>query len=239
MLNKKLTTITNATQGLGRWINTTLAHEEYILLMVDVQANKINAAHKKITDTGCRAVAYKLDLCNVEKISDFLEFTAAEYCRVDVLIHNNAIDITLPITELSVVHWDKVINTNLRAVFIMSKFVLTLVVKRGSEYIINIVTTLALRCWAEAPASHEGKWGLCGFSQVRFTEAGSVHIKMFSIIKEGMQASFLLDRFSDPDPTKLQEPQNVADIIRFILSHSTKTILLEIVALPLKEPSKQ
>ncbi len=46
---------------------------------------------------------------------------SSEYGRLDVLVNNAAIDKTVSVEELSVEEWDRIMATNLRAPFILSK----------------------------------------------------------------------------------------------------------------------
>ncbi len=237
MKDKKIVIVTGAAQGLGKAICTTLACKEYTILMVDLQEEKLKNVQEEILNTGCDAVSYPLNLCKEEEIADFFEFVERKYGSINILINNAGADVTKPVTELSITEWDKVVNTNLRASFIMSKFALQMMKREKSGHIINIISTAALRGWTEASAYHASKWGLRGFSQALFTEARRDNIKVSAIIAGGMRTAFLLDRFPDLDQTKLQEPLNVAKTIQFILSQPEETTVPEVMVLPLQETS--
>jgi NADP-dependent 3-hydroxy acid dehydrogenase YdfG len=52
-----------------------------------------------------------------------------------------------------------------------------------------------------------------------------------------MKTPFLLERFPDLDQTKLQDPKNVAQTIRFILSQPEETVIPEMMVIPVQETS--
>jgi hypothetical protein len=52
-----------------------------------------------------------------------------------------------------------------------------------------------------------------------------------------MRTPFLLDRFPDLDPNVLQDPRNVAETVRFVLSQPDETVIPEIMVLPVRETS--
>ena len=47
----------------------------------------------------------------------------------------------------------------------------------------------------------------------------------------------ILDRFPDTDPGVLQDPKNVADTIRFVLTQPEETVIPEVMVLPMRETS--
>ena len=60
---------------------------------------------------------------------------------------------------------------------------------------------------------------------------------MSTVVVGGMKTPFLLDRFKDIDQSKLQDPANVAEAVRFVLSMPRESIIPEIMVLPLQETS--
>src|SRR4051812_27462829 len=107
----------------------------------------------------------------------------------------------------------------------------------GHGHIVNIASTAAKRAWENASAYHASKWGLLGLSHALHTEGRPHGIKVTAIITGGMRTAFLLDRFPDIDVTTLQDPQNVADTVRFCLLQPAGTVIPELMVLPMKETS--
>jgi short-subunit dehydrogenase len=109
--------------------------------------------------------------------------------------------------------------------------------ERKSGHIVNIVSTAAKRTWPNASAYHASKWGLLGFTHALHTEARPHNVKVTALICGGMRTPFLLERFPDIDLNNLQEPANVAETVRFILSTPEGTVIPEVMALPMRETS--
>jgi NAD(P)-dependent dehydrogenase (short-subunit alcohol dehydrogenase family) len=234
---EKTVLVTGGAQGLGAAICRELAAAGHVLLVGDLQDEKAQKVAESITAGGGKAHACHLDLGSEDSIRDCIEAIKTERGSIDVLINNAGVDVTKPILEMSVAEWDHVIRINLRAPFVMTKYVLPLMAAQGGGHIINIVSTAALRGWTEASAYHASKWGLRGFTQALFTEARKHEVKVSAIIAGGMKTPFLLDRFPDLDQSKLQDPANVAKTIRFILSQPAETVIPEVMVLPLQETS--
>ena len=108
---------------------------------------------------------------------------------------------------------------------------------RKSGHIVNIASTAAKRAWANASAYHASKWGLLGFSHALHVEARAYDIKVTAVVSGGMRTPFLLERFPDIDTNNLQDPENVAQTIKFVLMQPRETVIPEIMVLPLRETS--
>src|SRR3712207_4356237 len=126
---------------------------------------------------------------------------------------------------------------NLLGPFVMSKCVLPIRRRHGSSNIVNIVSTAAKRAWANAAAYHASKWGLLGLSHALHVEARPHHVKVTAVVAGGMRTPFLLDRFPDLDPGVLQDPTNVAETVRFVLTQPDETVIPEVLVLPMRETS--
>lgn len=236
MQNKKVVLVTGGSQGLGKAICTTLA-EDHIVIIGDIQDAKAAKLAEEIQENNGEAYPLHLDVSKEENVKEALQEITGKYGRLDVLINNAGVDFTKPITEMSVAEWDVVMSVNLRGPFITSKYVLPVMSGQGGGHIINIVSTACLRAWPEASAYHASKWGLRGFTQALFTEARQHGIKVTALIAGGMKTPFLLDRFPDIDQNKLQDPENVAGNIRYILEGPADTAVPEIMVIPLHETS--
>ncbi|HEX5554106.1 MAG TPA: SDR family oxidoreductase [Chitinophagaceae bacterium] len=233
----KVILITGGAQGLGKAICQVLACEDNTILIADLQYEKATEVIRTVREKGCQGLAYTVDLCNEQSIAETIQSIKEKFGRLDVLINNAGVDVTKSVMEMSIGEWDRVINVNLRAPFLMAKSALPLMAAQHNGHIINIISTAALRGWTEASAYHASKWGLRGFTQALFTEARRDNIKVSAIIAGGMKTPFLLDRFPDLDQTKLQDPMNVAQTIKFILTQPAETIIPEVMVLPLQETS--
>jgi NAD(P)-dependent dehydrogenase (short-subunit alcohol dehydrogenase family) len=179
----------------------------------------------------------RLDVGDENEDHQAVRQIVAEHERLDILINNAGTDITLPLEELSVADWDRVLRTNLRGPFLLAKYAFPVMRERGRGQIVNVVSTAAKRTWANATAYHASKWGLLGLSHALHVEGRKHGIKVTAVISGGMRTSFILDRFPEVDPGVLQDPQNVAETIRFVLMQPEETVIPEVLVLPMRETS--
>jgi len=236
-LEGKVVLVTGGAQGLGKEITTTLAEAGATVVIGDIQAEKAEQLKSELTQAGQKVAFKRLDLSDANSVEQVINEIKQEYGSFDVLINNAGIDFTKPVTELSVSEWDAALNVNLRGPFLTSKFGLVVMGEQKSGYIINIISTAALRAWTEASVYHASKWGLRGFTQALFTEARKVGVRVTGLIAGGMRTPFLLDRFPDINPEVLQDPKNVAVQIKNLLLNNTDTVVPELMVIPFMETS--
>jgi len=236
-LNGKIALVTGGGRGLGAAIGKALAADGAHVLVADFQDDLAGAAADAIRQAGGRAEPIHLDVSREDEAERAMKGVLGRHERLDVLVNNAGTDLTVPIEEMSVAEWDRIVAVNLRGPFILSRLALKAMGERGKGHIVNIVSTAAKRAWANASAYHASKWGMLGFTHALHVEARAKKVKVTAVIAGGMRTPFLLDRFPDLDPQVLQDPANVADTVRFVLTQPEETVIPEVMVIPMRETS--
>lgn len=236
-LEGKVALVTGGAQGLGEAICRTLSEIGATVVVADIREDQAEALASELETNGKKVQPLVLDVCNEVMIERAIQRIRADHGRLDVLVNNAGTDRTVSVEDLPVEDWDRVIATNLRGPFVLSKYALPIMKEQGRGHIVNIVSTAARRAWPNAAAYHASKWGLLGFSHALHTEGRPHNIKVTAVIAGGMRTPFLLDRFPDIDVDTLQDPRNVAETIRFVLSQPDETVIPEIMVIPMRETS--
>ncbi|HEY9604377.1 MAG TPA: SDR family oxidoreductase [Allocoleopsis sp.] len=236
-LQGKIAIVTGGGRGLGQAICQMLGEAGAIAIVADIQNDLAEKVSQDIQQDGGKAQALQLDVSNAEQVESALGQIVNQYGHLDILINNAGIDVTLPVEELTVQDWERIMAVNLNGPFIMSKTVIPYMKQQGSGHIVNIASTAAKRTWPNASAYHASKWGLLGFSHALHVEARPHNVKVTAVVAGGMRTPFLLDRFPDIDPNILQDPKNVADTIRYVLMQPEETVIPEVMVLPMREKS--
>lgn len=236
-LAEKVVLITGGGSGLGAATTEVLAEAGAAVIAADVRVEAAEQICQPLRDRGLNAMALHLDITSEQQIETAVQKIVDQYDRLDVLINNAGTDVTVSVEELSIADWDRVMAVNLRAPFVLSKFILPLMKQQGSGHIVNIASTAAKRAWANASVYHASKWGLMGLSHALHVEGRPHGVKVTAVVAGGMKTPFLLDRFPELDPGLLQDPKNVAETIRYILMQPAETVISEIMVIPMRETS--
>jgi len=233
-LKSSVILVTGGGRGLGAAIAQSLAAAGAHVVVGDLDKD---LATKVASDLGGRSMGLRLDVGNEDDVQQALDLTVRELGGLDAVVNNAGTDYTLSVEEMTPEQWDRVMATNLRGPFLVSKYALPILKESRRGHIVNIASTAAKRCWPNASAYHASKWGLLGFTHALHTEARPHGVKVTAVISGGMRTPFLLDRFPDIDVNTLQDPKNVADTVRYVLTQPEETVIPEIMVLPMRETS--
>jgi NAD(P)-dependent dehydrogenase (short-subunit alcohol dehydrogenase family) len=236
-LTGRVALVTGGGRGLGEATCRVLAEAGSTVAVADWRQELADSTAAQLRAAGAESLALRLDVGDEEQARAAIERIVTECGRLDVLINNAGTDVTLAVEELSYDDFDRVLRTNLRGPFVLSKLAFPVMRRQGHGQIVNVVSTAAKRVWANATAYHASKWGLLGLSHALHVEGRKQGIKVTAVISGGMRTPFILDRFPDTDPGVLQDPQTVAETIRNVLTLPEESVIPEVMVLPMRETS--
>ncbi len=138
-MNGKIALITGGAAGIGLKAAQMFAEEGATVYALDVSEKALNALKDvKLADgaTG-KIVGKKLDVSNAAEVEKVVEEIHSEHGKIDCLVNNAGItsDATLP--KMTEEAFDRVINVNLKGVFLMSKAVAAKMTAAGKGSIVN------------------------------------------------------------------------------------------------------
>jgi NAD(P)-dependent dehydrogenase (short-subunit alcohol dehydrogenase family) len=236
-LEGKAVLVTGAGRGLGAAICDVLGAEGAHMFVAERNAELADRCTNGLRQRGLSADTVLMDVGSEEDVARAIAKAHERFGRLDAVINNAAIDVTAPIDEISVEDWDRVVRTNLRGAFLVTRAAVAFMRPRGRGHIVNVASTASKRAWPNASAYHTTKWGLLGFSHAMHAELRPQGIKVSAVLPGGMKTPFLLDRFPDIDTDTLQDPANVAQAVRFVLTMPDETVIPEVMVIPMRETS--
>ncbi len=236
-LKGKAALITGGGSGLGEATARLLAEDGAAVAVVDVNGENAERVASSLRVGGSNAIHLAVDVSDPEQVSRAVESTVGEFGRLDYVINAAGTDFVLPITEMTVEQWDRVLGVNLKAAFLFAKAVLPVMQRQGGGHIVNVASTAAKRAWANASAYHASKWGLVGFTRGLGVEGRPYGVKATVLVPGGMRTHFFDRLDPPPDPANLQDPKNVARVILFVLSQPEECAVQEVIVTPLTETS--
>lgn len=233
----KVAIVTGGGSGLGEATALALVEAGASVAVVDLGLDRAQAVVSRLKEAGGNAIALSADVSDAEQVSKAVSEVLSSFGRIDFLINNAGTDFVLPITEMTIEQWDRVISVNLRGAFLFAKAVFPIMQQQGGGHVVNVASTAAKRAWANAAAYHASKWGLLGFTRALGVEGRPHRIKATALVPGGMQTHFFDRLDPPPDPTNLQDPGNVARVILFVLSQPPETAVQEVIVTPITETS--
>lgn len=159
-LVNKIAIVTGAGQGIGRGVALALAQAGCTVVVSDLQQSDCERVVAEISAAGSTGLAVACDVSQVVAVDQLLAATMKEYGRVDILVNNAGIYPFKPFLELTEADWDKVMDVNLKGVFLCAQAAAK-VMSPGSK-IVNISSIAAFVGFAGLTHYCASKGGLNG-----------------------------------------------------------------------------
>ncbi|MBP6189754.1 MAG: 3-oxoacyl-ACP reductase FabG [Azonexus sp.] len=176
MLNDKIALVTGATRGIGRAIALELGKQGATVIGTatsDDGAAKISAY---LADAGVKGKGIALDVCNVSQTDLVLADIAKEFGAITILVNNAGITRDNLSMRMGDDEWDSVIDTNLKAVFRLSRGVMRGMMKARFGRIVNITSVVGYSGNPGQANYCAAKAGVAGMSRSLARELGSRNI---------------------------------------------------------------
>jgi len=139
-LTGKVAIVTGGGRGIGRAIVLGLAQSGASVVVTSRTPKEIEGVAEEVRKTGGKALAIVTDLTVNEQLENLVNATVKEFGRVDILVNNAARSFLRSLMDLREDGWDKVFNTNVKAVWLLSRLVARRMMEQKGGRIINITT---------------------------------------------------------------------------------------------------
>jgi NAD(P)-dependent dehydrogenase (short-subunit alcohol dehydrogenase family) len=128
---------------------------------------------KALGDLGDPAVGSTVcDVSRVEDVTGLVSDAAASLGGIDVLANNAGISWREPFLDITPEHWDRIIEVNLRGMFLVGQAVARHMVTRGGGVIVNMASTNGLGAEADFTHYNASKAGVVALSRTMAVELG-------------------------------------------------------------------
>lgn len=178
-----MTIITGAAHGIGKAYARRFAEEGAHVVIADIDHQGGQAAAKALTDAGFSAWARTTDVRIYSDVEGLMREAVDKFDRVDVLLNNAAIYVTQKlwkgaVEDLDLAEWDRVIEVNLKGVFLCSKAVIPIMKRQRSGKIINIASGTFFSGSGNMPHYTTAKGGVVALSRVMARQLGEYGINV-------------------------------------------------------------
>ncbi|MCX6736068.1 MAG: SDR family NAD(P)-dependent oxidoreductase [Candidatus Parcubacteria bacterium] len=121
MLKDKVAIVTGGRQGIGLGIALALAKEGCNVVVSDIDQNDCDVVAEKLKSEGVKAIGIKCDVSKKEEVDALIAGTMKEFGKLDILVNNAGIYPFVPFEKMTESDWDKVMNVNLKSIFLTSQ----------------------------------------------------------------------------------------------------------------------
>lgn len=233
-LSNAVALVTGGSRGIGRAIATRLARLGASVAICGRDAKALSSVHQELAGLGGRVFSTAADVTNHADVEGLVVKTEAALGSITILVNNAGIGVFGPAHEKSEQDWDRVLDTNLKSVFLVSKAVAPGMIARKSGDIINISSLAGVNAFAGGGLYCASKWGVQGLSACMAEDLRGHGVRV-SVICPGSVATEFSGR-GPKDASKVLSPEDVAHAVEMIVAQGPKSFMSQVQIRPLSKP---
>ncbi len=224
----KTAVVTGAGRGIGRVIALGLAEAGANVVLASRTQAEIDAVAEEIRAKGSKVLAVATDLTVHEQLENLVNETIKTFGRIDILVNNAARSFLRSLLDLREDGWDKCFNTNVKAVWLLSRLAARKMIEQKYGRIINITTVGADKAEAGMGAYGCSKAALKHLTRCMAKEWALLGINVNAVAPGFTRTDFSKPIWSNPDlekmicqfipKGKIAEPEDVVGAVLFLAS---------------------
>ncbi|RYE77199.1 MAG: SDR family oxidoreductase [Oxalobacteraceae bacterium] len=226
--------VTGAAGAIGYATCEILAREGAQVMLVDIDAARLEERVKTLSDAGHTVFGHHADCADEKQVEAYAQAALQAMGKVDGFFNNAGIEGDLaPTHEYDIAMFDKVLHVNLRGMFLGLRFVLPDMVRRGYGAVVNTASIGSERGLAGACAYNAAKHGAVGLTRTAASEVAQkgvrVNCVMPGVIETPLLVGMLEQMFDDVAAgmkklgevatlNRVGQPGEVGQVVSFLLS---------------------
>jgi 3-oxoacyl-[acyl-carrier protein] reductase len=226
--------VTGGNRGIGRAIALRLAELGASVAICGRDKAALDETLGALQKVGVRAEAQIADVTQAQEVSKLLAATEAAIGPLSILVNNAGVGLFGPVQEQSEADWDRVVNTNLKSVFLVSRAVAPGMIGRGRGDIVNISSLAGRNAFAGGGVYCASKWGLQGLTACMAEDLRGHGIRVSVVCPGSVATDFGAGR--EKKKTSALRPEDVAHAVAAIVTQSRGSFVSEIQIRPLQKP---
>ena len=211
-LEGKVALVTGGGSGIGKATALLFTQEGARVMIADYVAEGAREVVQMIKDEGGEAAFVKADVSRSVDVQDMIKTTINTYGTFDILFNNAGVQQQLASTvDTPEEEWDRVININLKGVFLCMKYAIPEMIKKGGGAIVNTASINSFVAISHQPVYNSSKGGVLLLTKTAALEYVKENIRI-NCVCPGPVDTPLLSEARDSDlwrslaPTRIKPP---------------------------------
>jgi NAD(P)-dependent dehydrogenase (short-subunit alcohol dehydrogenase family) len=216
-LKGKTVIVTGAGRGIGRAIAKRLAAAGANLALASRTPEQLDETRRIIEQGGGTALARPADVSKAQEVERLIEETRTRFERIDILVNNAGTAPLATIDQMEPHVFDRIIATNVRAVYLCSRGVWRIMAEGGGGVIINISSVAADDPFPGFAAYGAAKAFVNSYTKALAAEGKSCGIRVYGVAPGAVETQMLRGTFPEFPADQTLEPDDVAALVETLL----------------------
>ncbi|MEH7438498.1 glucose 1-dehydrogenase [Neobacillus drentensis] len=234
-LNKKIAIVTGGGSGIGRAAAVRFAKEGATVAVADINSIMGEETVSLIKEAGGEAIFVKTDVADSEQIKQLIQITSNTFGGLHIMFNNAGIgNSEVRSVDLAEEEWDRVVDINLKGVFLGIKYAVPEISKSGGGSIINTSSLLGLKGQKYMAAYNASKAGVVVLTKNAALEYGKYNIRV-NAIAPGVIDTKIIENWKQNERKwpiisranalgRIGTPEEVANAVLFLASDEASFI---------------
>ncbi len=230
-LDGKVALVTGSGRGMGRSIALALARCGARVALSARTESQLESVRTEIEKYGGKAACIPGDLSLENYTLNLVTNTVTCFGRLDILVNNAGIGAGGPWASTQTDVWDHVLAVNSRAPFILCREAIPYLKKQDRGYIINILSIGGVLCYENYGIYSVSKNALRALTITLSKDLRKDNIRVHAISMGGVDTPLMrlgLQMRPDIDPAKLVQPEEIAELVLFLVTWKGNGVIDEI-----------
>jgi NAD(P)-dependent dehydrogenase (short-subunit alcohol dehydrogenase family) len=232
-LDGRVAIVTGAGQGIGHGVALCLAQAGARVVAADAVSARAAQTAADIRALGGQALGVQVDVTRADSVNSLVYSTFTHFGRIDILVNNAGVVVVKPIAEQTEADWDRVLDVNLKGVFLCCHRVVQEMVKQKSGAIVNIASIAAFHYTVPHVPYAASKAGVVAITRDLAYEVARHGVRVNAIapgpIETPMMSSALTQQqkeaYAKSIPlTRLGQPRDIGNAVVFLASDDASFI---------------
>jgi len=224
----KVAIVTGASRGIGRAISVALGGEGASVVLAARAVAKLEEVAEEVKEAGGEAEIVVTELREEDSIKNLVRAISEKFGRLDVLINNAGVTHSAALPETATEDWDRCMQVNSRAPFILCREALPLLREAEAGFIINIASVVGVKGYPLQSAYTASKHALRGMTISLAEELRGSSVRVHLLCPGGVDTEMVGSVRPDINKEDLIGAGEIAELVLYLFTHKGNAVMDEL-----------